>query len=116
MKYLFGFICGLIVFSIVQLSMASKDSTTVKQKAGETVEASKEYAVEKKKEFETKLKTELDELNVEIAKLKDKAKETGREAKYGVQDQIAELETKRKDVAVKLEKLSKSTGKAWEKM
>lgn len=116
MKYIIGFITGLVVFSVVQFSQASKEGEKVKTKASETVDASKEYASTKKKEFETKLKTELADLNQNIDELKVKAQSSGKEAKAGFQEQIDGLEKKRKDVAAKLDKLTKSSGKAWDRM
>lgn len=114
MRYLFGFICGLAVFAAVQMSMASKEGEKVKTKASETVEATQDYAAAKKKEYETKLRAELDELSEKIRKLRSKAEAHGKEAKTGAREQLAELENKRTEASAKLEKLTTSTGKAWD--
>jgi uncharacterized coiled-coil DUF342 family protein len=116
MRFLTGLVFGLIVFSVFQFSLASREGSKVKEKAGETIDATKEYAAAEKKEFEDKLNAELKDLAESIDELKSKAKKNGQEAKQEVQDQIKVLEAKRKDVAGKIKKLSQSTGKAWTQM
>ena len=107
------FLFALLAFGITS-AMAGADK--VKQKAGETVEASKEFAAETKKEYEEALQKEFNDLSADIKELRLSAKAKGQEAKAEVKDQLGELEKKREEVAAKMKKLGKSTGKAWTNM
>src|SRR4051812_31215727 len=107
-----SFVAGLSVSS--RLASANQDASKVKQKAGETVEATKEYSIAKKQEVQADLQKKFDDLSKDIDDLKAKAQKNGESAKASVKTQLDTLEAKRKDVEAQLHKLSVSSGKAWD--
>jgi chromosome segregation ATPase len=94
-----------------------KTSTAeVKKQAAEAVEATGHYVSESKDEYAERMQRRIDALNAELARLGKKAKDSGKEARKGVDEKIAELEAKKGDAEKKLAELRKASGSAWESL
>lgn len=107
----------LVLFSILAINaLQAEDSskaTKVKQKASETVDATKEYASEKKEQFQSRMKKDLENFDAEIERLKEKSKSAVGSAKQEIEDQLRKVEAQRVTVAEKMGELSRSSGDAW---
>ncbi|QDV18389.1 hypothetical protein Pan153_30470 [Gimesia panareensis] len=85
----------------------------VKQKMGEAMETTKEFTKQKRDEYAAKLQEKLDEMNAEIAKLKDKGADLKDDAKVKWNEQLDELKKRRDHVSVKLKEFNESSAEAW---
>lgn len=88
-------------------------SEDVKQKVGEAVDTAKEFTKQKRDEYAAKLQQQLDEMNDEIAKLKDKGADLKDDAKAKWNDQIDTLEKHRDQMSKKLKEFNESSAEAW---
>jgi peptidoglycan hydrolase CwlO-like protein len=104
---------SIVLVSSVSVFALTPKGETVKKKAVETYVATKEYTIEQKNEFVTGLKTELNELDKDIAVLKNKASTKTDEASKEVKLQVKSLEEKRAELNLKIDKLSSASKAAW---
>jgi hypothetical protein len=81
---------------------------------GKAAETTVEFAHQTKEEFEEKLQARLKELDVRIAKLREKGHDLKGEAKDKWARSMADLEEKRDLAQVKLAEVRDSTAEAWE--
>ena len=95
-------------------ALAQTTGKDVKEKAGETVDAIKDYAVEKKREAVDYAKKVARKMDAEIKDLESKAAKSTGEAKVKSQQQIAELKKKRAAASKKLSELGKATASSWD--
>lgn len=91
-------------------SVTSEDVRRLTGQAGKTAV---EFSQQTKEEFEKKLKTRLNELDAEIAKLREKGRELKGEAKANWDRKMADLETKRDAAKAKLAEVGNSSAEAW---
>ncbi len=85
----------------------------VRRDVGQAAKTAADYSRQTKQEFEQKLQTRLKELDVEIAKLREKGAELKGEAKVKWDAKLAELEKKRDAANAKLAEVRQSSGEAW---
>jgi len=72
-----------------------------------------ESSLQTKEEFQAKLDTQLNEMDAEIAKLREKGQDLKNEAKARWAPKMAELETKRDAARVKLTEVGHASAEAW---
>jgi hypothetical protein len=109
MKYL------ILVFAL-GVCFAQTKGEKVKQKVSETVDATKDFSQEKKDQFISKVRGEMAEVDQQIHSLGERAQTATGDAKAKITEQVNQLEVKRKDLKLRLEELSHSSGKAWNQM
>lgn len=85
----------------------------VRRDAGQAAETAVEYSRQTKEEFQRKLEARLGELDVQIAKLRDKGRDLTDQAKADWNRKMADLEKKRDAAHVKLAEVRESSAKAW---
>ena len=88
-------------------------SEDVRRDAGQAVETATEYSQQTKEEFQKKLETRLNELDAEIAKLREKGRDLKDDAKAKWDQKMTELETKRDAARAKLAEVRDSSAEAW---
>ena len=88
-------------------------SEDVRRDVGQTAETAAEYSQQTKEEFQKKLDTRLNELDAEIAKLREKGRGRKDEAKAKWDQKMTELETKRDAARAKLAEVRDSSAEAW---
>jgi len=88
-------------------------SEDVRRDAGQTAKTAAEYSQQTKEEFQKKLDTRLNELDAEIAKLREKGRDREDEAKAKWDQKMTELETKRDAARAKLAEVRDSSAEAW---
>ena len=103
----------IIALFSVSLFALSPKGENVKKKAVETYVATKEYTIEQKNEFVAGLKSELSELDKDIAVMKTKAAAKTDEAGKEIKLQVESLEKKRAELNLKIDKLSSASKSAW---
>src|SRR6059058_4697867 len=96
-------ICAVLLLAS---GLAFADGEKVKEKAKETVDATKEYANEKKDEFVARIDARLKALKEDVSKVKGKTKDT-KDAT------VADLEAKQWQADAKLAEVKKAGAKAW---
>jgi len=85
----------------------------VRHDAEKAVDTAKNAAVQAKEDFEMRLKAGLAEMELEIAKLQEKAHILKDEATTRWNERMADLKAKQKVARDKLDELGTSTGEAW---
>ena len=85
----------------------------VRRDAEKAVDTAKNAAVQAKEDFEMRLKAGLAEMELEIAKLQEKAHILKDEAITRWNERMADLKAKQKVARDKLDELGTSTGEAW---
>jgi len=88
-------------------------SDDVRRDAGKAVDTAAEYSQQAKDEFQKKLAVRLEELDGEIAQLREKGRDLQDEARITWDRKIAELEVKRDAARVKLTEVGQSGEEAW---
>ncbi len=88
-------------------------SEDVRRDAGQAAETAAEYSRQTKEEFQKKLDAQLQTMDVEIAKLREKGGDLKDEAKADWEQKMAALEVKREAARVKLDAVGDSTAEAW---
>ena len=78
-----------------------------------TASTATESSLQSKEEFQTKFDTQLNKMDVEIAKLREKGQDLKDEAKASWSPKMAELETKRDAARVKLTEVGHASAEAW---
>lgn len=89
-------------------------SDDVLRDLGKAAETTMEFAHQTKEEFEEKLQARLKELDVNIAKLREKGHDLKGEAKEKWARSMEHLEAKRDVAEAKLAEVRESTAEAWE--
>jgi Skp family chaperone for outer membrane proteins len=85
----------------------------LRRDAGQAAETAAEYSRQTREEFQTKLDARLNELDAEIAKLREKGRDRKDEAKAKWDQKMTELETKRDAARAKLAEVGRSSAEAW---
>lgn len=85
----------------------------VHRDAGQVVDTASEFSQQAKEDFEKSLDARLEELDAEIAKLREKGSDVKDEAKAEWDQKMSDLEAKRKAARAKLAEVSQSSAKAW---
>ncbi|MGQ0506515.1 MAG: hypothetical protein ACT4TC_14475 [Myxococcaceae bacterium] len=108
----------LIAASGVASPVFAADTTAkdLKREAGEALDTTARYVGEQKDAFESRMKARLDQLNAEIAQLKEKAKNGTDDVKRKAQAEVDALEPKKRAVENKLSELKSSGAGAWQKL
>lgn len=88
-------------------------SEDVRRDAGQAGRTAVEFSQQTKEEFQKKLETRLNELDAEIAKLREKGHDLKDDAKANWNRKLAELETKREAAHAKLAEVGNSSAEAW---
>lgn len=88
-------------------------SEDVRRDAGQAAKTVADYSQQSKEEFEKKLEARLDELDAEIAKLREKGRDLKDKAKADWDRKMADLEVKRDAARAKLAEVGRSSAKAW---
>ena len=88
-------------------------STEKETSEDEPVSTASESSSQSKEEFQKKLDTQLNEMDAEIAKLREKGQDLKNEAKARWAPKMAELETKRDAARVKLTEVGHASAEAW---
>jgi len=88
----------------------------VRREADKAVDTATAAAMQAKDDFELRFKTGLAELEVEIAKLREKGVALKDDASIRWNKKLDELKVKQKVAQEKLEEIRTSTGEAWEHM
>lgn len=88
-------------------------SEDVRRDAGQAAETAVEYSRQSKEEFQKKLETRLEELDSEIAKLRQKGRDLKDQAKADWDRKIADLEKKRDAAGAKLAEVRDASAEAW---
>lgn len=94
---------------------ASKKVTSedVSRDTNQAVKTATEYSRQTKDEFQKSLDARLKDLDIEIAKLREKGRELKDQAKVEWERKMAGLETKREAARVKLAEVGRSSAEAW---
>ena len=110
---------GLITVSVAVAAGTSDNPVTgdtVIRETQEAVTATKDYTVQQKDAFQRKVQTELDEMQVRIARLRGQVKHASAEAEEDIQKAIVEVE-KRNDLARgKVEDIFSATASSWKQV
>ena len=85
----------------------------VRRDADKAVDTATAAAVQAKEDFELRFKTSLAEMDVEIAKLREKGVALKDDASIRWNEKMADLKAKQKVAGEKLDELRTSTGEAW---
>ena len=85
----------------------------VRRDAGQAVNTAAEYTQQAKEEFQKKFESQLNELDANIAKFREKGSDLKDEAKVKWDKQMADLEKKREAARAKLDEVGRSSAEAW---
>ena len=88
-------------------------SEDVRRDAGQAVDTAVEFSRKTKEEFQKNLADRLQEMDAEIAKLREKGRDLKDEAKTKWDQKLADLETKRDTARAKLAEVGQSSAEAW---
>ena len=88
-------------------------SEDVRRDAGKAAETATEYSREAMEEFQKNLEGKLKNLDAEIARLREKGHGLKDQAKVNWDAKMADLETKRDAVRIKLAEIGRSSAGAW---
>lgn len=88
-------------------------SEDVRRDAGQAVNTAVEFSQQAKDEFQQRLEARLQELDAEIAQLREKGRDLKDQAKADWERKMTDLETKREAARAKLAELDQSSAEAW---
>jgi TolA-binding protein len=88
-------------------------SEDVRRDAGQAVDTAIEFSQQTKDEFQKNLADRLQEMDTEIAKLREKGRDLKDEAKTKWEQKLVDLETKRDAARAKLAEVGQSSAEAW---
>ena len=88
-------------------------SEDVRRDAGQAAETAIEYSRQTKEEFQKKLEARLEEVDSEIAELREKGRDLKDQAKPDWDRKMADLETKRDAAGAKLAEVRDASAEAW---
>lgn len=97
----------------VQQAPSRITSEDVRRDVGKAVKTVGEYSLQAKEEFQRSLEDRLTELDVEIAKLREKRRDLKSQAAANFEQKMAELESKRAAARAKLSEVGQSSAEAW---
>lgn len=97
----------------VEHSVRKVTTDDVRRDTDKAVDTATAAAVQVKDDFELRFKTSLAEMEVEIAKLREKGAALKDDASLRWNEKMAELQAKREVAREKLDELRTSTGEAW---
>ena len=97
----------------VEHSVRKVTTDDVRRDADKAVDTATAAAVQAKDDFELRFKTSLAEMEVEIAKLREKGAALKDDASLRWNEKMADLQAKREVAREKLDELRTSTGEAW---
>src|SRR5438046_2161251 len=92
------FFVSLCLLMTLTYLAAHSSSDKVKQKAGETWDATKEYSGEKKEEYEQRMRKDLAQLGAQVEELKVKSRDESQKVSQEAKDQLAKVEEQHKAV------------------
>ena len=93
--------------------VTSEDDPAAADQSVNAASTGTESSLQTKEEFQAKLDTQLNEMDAEIAKLREKGQGLKNEAKASWAPKMAELETKRDAARVKLTEVGHASAEAW---
>lgn len=114
--------CGKQAESPIEAPQASQDEASqettvskeeVKKEAAEAIGAAKAYTQQQKDVYQKMIEARLKDLDSRLSQLRAKAQESSSEAKAKLDDEIEELEEKRKAAQKKLVELRETAGHRW---
>jgi TolA-binding protein len=88
-------------------------SEDVRRDAGQAAETAAAYSRQSKEEFQKNLNARVNELDAQIATLREKGRNLKDKAKANWDQKMTELETKRDAARAKLAEVRDSSGEAW---
>jgi len=88
-------------------------SVDVRRDVGKALDTTGKSVEQTKEDFQRSLNARINELEVEIAKLREKGKELKDENKSNWDRIVADLETKREAARIKLDEIGHSSAEAW---
>ncbi len=88
-------------------------SEDVRRDAGQAVDTAAEFSQQAKEEFQKNLDARLQEMDAQIAELREKGRDLKDQAKVNWDRKMADLETKRDAARAKLAEVGKSSAGAW---
>jgi len=88
-------------------------SEDVRRDAGEAVDTAAEFSQQTKEEFQKNLDARLNELDAQIAVLREKGRDLKDQAKANWDQKMADLETKRAAARAKLDEVAQSSAESW---
>ena len=103
-----------IVLALPVTVSAQTTGKDVKQKAGETADAIRDYTVERKDQAVAKARKLSADLEGKIKQLEGKASKATGEAKTGAQKQLDELKDKREQTKKKLAEMKDASAASWD--
>ena len=108
---------GLLTMPVVAAAGASEKPVTgdrIVRETQEAVRATKDYTIQQKDAFQRRVQTELDEMQVHIAQLREQVKHESGKARADIQKAIKELERKSDLTNKKLQDIHSATTSSWE--
>ena len=88
----------------------------VRREAGQAVETATEYTQQARDEFQKGFEVQLQDLDAEISKLREKSRSITDQAKASWDQKMVELEIKRDAARAKLVEVGQSSKEAWEEV
>jgi len=85
----------------------------VRQDIGKALDTTTKSAEQTKEDFQRNLRARINELEAEIAKLREQGRDFKDETKSSWDHMVADLETKREAARVKLDEIGRSSAEAW---
>lgn len=115
--YGFLFLSGLVIGGCEQSSReqtrGSVTSEDVRRDVGKAAQTAADFSLQAKEDFQRSLEARLEELDAEIAKLREKGGNLKDQAAATFKMKMAELETKRDAARAKLAEVGQSSAEAW---
>lgn len=111
------FLSGLVIGGCEQSSReqtpGSVTSEDVRRDVGKAAQTAADFSLQAKEDFQRSLEARLEELDAEIAKLREKGGNLKDQAAATFKMKMAELETKRDAARAKLAEVGQSSAEAW---
>jgi hypothetical protein len=102
------------VFGVVGAAEKPVTSDRIVRETKEAMRATKDYTIQQKDAFQRRVQTELDEMQVHIAQLREQVKHESGKARADIQKAIKELERKSDLATNKLQDIHSATASSWE--
>jgi hypothetical protein len=102
------------VFAVVGAAEKPVTSDRIVRETQEAMRATKDYTIQQKDAFQRRVQTELDEMQVHIAQLREQVKHESGKARADIQKAIKELERKSDLANNKLQDIHSATASSWE--
>jgi len=98
---------------LVDTTPGQVTSDDVRQDVGKALDTTTTSAEQTKEDFQSNLRARINELEAEIAKLREQGRDLKDETKSSWDSIVADLETKREAARVKLDEIGQSSEEAW---